>query len=261
MRLLRDWPRPSVEDPDAYLMVDHRDEEAVLLEALSGFLADEDAFTVLEGDEKLRIVHRGVTHDIPLTMTPHDRYVALSSAAAILGDAYRFYLDREYIGSDTHAILIVSARWLAEAPPVPDYLMPLERGVDYFASAPESAPFRIPYFGHAEPSFAANAARMANDRRLGGQGLEVLLSTMLSGKADEAKLVELARSLAADPARSEGKTEAEILAELRAGVGQLVADPAFAASSAAARSSLNELRALTGQPPLGAPAKPWWKFW
>jgi hypothetical protein len=257
------WPASSQDEPDAYLFVDHRDMEDELLAALSEFLSHDDAFEVI-ADEALTVVHRGRRHVIPLTGTPHDRYVALSSASAILDGRYQFYLDRDGLAGDTQAILIVSARWQEAAGSRPDHLISMERGVDYFATAPEGPPFRIPYLGHTEPNFVAAAAEMATQRTTAGQGIDVILSAMLGGQVDESKLRDLARSLAADPKTSGGKNEAEIAAEIRDALREAMADPEIAKPAAEARAALDQVRAMTGQPPLVHPAsasKPWWKFW
>ena len=144
------------------LLIDWRDDEAGIVSVVSDVLRPEDALEAVEheDDEGLSVVWRGSEYVIPLTITPHDRYVAISSLAWILRNHYQFWLLKDSIdGSDTHALLILpladSHRMEAERDEwVKDKLVKLQLGHDYFNG------LAVPYTDHEDnnPDFEAQAA-------------------------------------------------------------------------------------------------------
>ena len=74
-------PRLDYEELEAAcILIDWRDEEAGIIDVVSERLRPEDALEPIEhvDDEGLSVVWRGAEYRIPLTITPHDRYVAIT---------------------------------------------------------------------------------------------------------------------------------------------------------------------------------------
>jgi hypothetical protein len=257
------WPGAvNVEDDEdiIYIYVDHRDEEVGIVAAVSDRLAPDDILTSRTTDDGgLYVTHRGHEVLIPLTLTRHDRYVAISSLAVLLGEHYRFFIETGSLDSDTHAVFVVQASDAREWGAPPEHLEPLVLGVDYFSGHPLSEhAVKIPYLGHVEEGFTQAADAHAQARESAGAVMDDMLGMLLGGELDDSKLREIARHMAKDPsANSElgGMSEDEIISELRAGLGQISKDPDLTL----ARDGLAQLRSLTSG--VAPSAKPWWNFW
>lgn len=141
---------PSEEDDDAYIFIDHREEESFIAMAVSERLAPEHALEVKESDDGISVVHQGVEHAIPLQFSPHDRYTMISSLANLLAEDYRFFLLRPSLDSDTHGLLVARRSDVDGWGATPGHLVPLELGLDYFHDV------RVPYLGGeiAAPRFS-----------------------------------------------------------------------------------------------------------
>lgn len=214
---------PGPDDEDAYVFVDHRSEEEALVGWISERLAPEDALAARADGEQLFVGYRGAEHRIPLTLSPHDRYVAISSLAEVLKERYSFFVLVPSLESDTHGILVAPVAAAERWDPLPDHLYPLDLGYDYFGN------IHVPWLGHEDeaPNFAEESARM----REGSDAFaNLLMSALFSGKTSEAEIRK---------AFSE-TLQAPELKEARKGMDDAMA----------------ELRALTG-----AGRKPWWKLW
>ena len=260
------WPGP--ESDDAYVLVDHRTEESEVVADISARLPFDDRLVPrLTDTGELWVSHQGAEAQIPLTFSPHDRYVAISSVAALLDGRYRFYVEEGTLSGDTHALLVVAASDAASWGPPPPHLRPLVLGRDYFSRGPDEPDgIAVPYLGHPEPDFEASRARIAGERAAGAAMTATLLDAMLAGKMDDAALARVVAGMAKDPrfaAELQGKSEAEVVAELSTAIGQSLHDPEVRKSQAEMLDSLNAVRRMAGASPLphlGAP-KPWWKFW
>lgn len=260
---------PAEDDDDAYVHFDHRALESEIVEAVSKRLAPEHALIPREvhGSEELYVTYRGVEHKLPLTVTPHDRYVAISSIAELLKDHYRFFVLLPSHDTDTHAILVVPIAVAQEWRSLPEHIAPLRLGFDYFHG------IAVPYLNNedAAPNFARESGALASGSAFAG----MLLSAIFSGKADP----KAAAALAKDPATREhspfskdmkGMSEAEIAAEIQKQTEEALRHPQARQLSADIGRSMStfqsELQALMQKEmqrltPDGAPKKPWWKFW
>lgn len=259
---------PERDDDDAYVLVDHRAEECEVVADISARLSPEDRLEPRLTDAgELWVHHQGGEAQIPLTFSPHDRYVAISSVAALLDGRYRIYVEEGSLGGDTHALLVVAASDAATWGPPPPHLRPLVRGRDYFSVGPgEPDGIAIPYLGHPEPGFEASRTRIAGAREAGAAMTGAILDAMLTGRIDDAALAKAAAGMVRDPriaVEMQGKSEAEVAAALKEALGQSLRDPRVQASHAELIDGLNAVRRLTGTPPLerSRPPKPWWKFW
>ena len=108
---------PAADDDDAYIFIDHRQEEGSIVAFVSERLAPADVLA-MRYDEALFVTFRGQEHRIPLTFSRHDRYVAVSSLAELLKDDYRFFVLVPSLDSDTHGLLVVP-RSVAESRSLP----------------------------------------------------------------------------------------------------------------------------------------------
>ncbi|MBK8070687.1 MAG: hypothetical protein IPK34_01120 [Ramlibacter sp.] len=242
---------PAEDDEDAYVFVDHREEETSIVEYVSAQLAPEDALEVDEDDGQITVRHRGQAHAIPLQFSPHDRYVMISSLAELLAGRYRFFVLKPSLDGDTHGLLVVPEADAQGWPTVPDHLLPLDKGYDYFGG------IRVPYLNHedAAPGFEEDRERVAAAKdAMGG-----LVQALFSGKLDASAAALLAQAAMKDPeARkaAEGKTEAELAAEIQQAFGEALSSPELAQNRREMDQALADLKALTNPPP-----KPWWKVW
>lgn len=265
------WPNPLLDDSEdddpRYMFVDHRSEDGEIVRAVANQMPSEHPLDLDDEDEsKVSVTYRGRKVVIPLTNSTHDRYVTISSLAEIVNEDYRFFLEAESLQSDTHALFMAPIAALPSMGPHPRHLLPLKAGFDYFSGDPrQGTAVRVPYLDHTAPDFAADSRSLLNQRRAAGAMTEAILSGLMTGRANPTKIDEIARRVAAEPKlRTEagGRSEAEIAAELRQAIQSALDEPEAKASGREMVSALNELRALTGAPPLPLPKpKPWWKFW
>jgi hypothetical protein len=241
---------PAEDDDDAFVFVDHREEEASIVEYVSEHLAQEDALEVEEDGEQLSVRHRGNSHAIPLKFSPHDRYIMISSLAELLRERYQFFVLKSSLGGDTHGLLVAVHDDVRGWTAVPDHLVPLELGHDYFSG------IRVPYLNHedAAPDFVADREQVADGQAF----MRGYLAATMSGKMDAETATKLARLALKDPeARKayEGDSEAEVAAEIQAAFNEALQSPDVAANRRELNEAMAELKKLT------SPSKPWWKFW
>lgn len=164
---------PAADDDDAYVWVDHREEEVAIVELIAERLDEGDALTWREDGENLFVSYAGKEHRLPLTLTPHDRYVVISSLAALLAERYRFFLHKERLEDDTHGICVARASDVAAWGGVPAHLMSLELGVDYFS--PRA--MRVPYLRKLDnnPNFAVERDAERSEREEAGRNIDAWL--------------------------------------------------------------------------------------
>jgi hypothetical protein len=242
---------PAEDDSDAYVFIDHREEETSIVEYVSARLSPEDVLEVEEDEEQILVSHQGRVHPIPLQLSLHDRYIMISSLAELLRERYQFFLLRPSLGDDTHGLLVVSQSDVRSWDAVPDYLVALELGYDYFNG------IRVPYLNQeaCAPDFDVDRSRVvAGKDALGG-----LVQALFTGKMDANAAAEFARLALNDPeARKaiEGKSDAEVAAEIRQAFNDALASPDMEENRRELDKAMADLKALTRVPP-----KPWWKIW
>lgn len=155
-----------LQDPDAHeeglIWVDHREEEEAIVAAVAEALQDGDDLDSEWRDDVLVVIYQQQEHEIPLTFSPHDRYVAISSLAEMLAANYEFWIQRDSLDGDTHGLLVASRAALAALVPAERKALeasfqPLELGHDYFHG------LRVPYLGHLDhnPHLARESAKQA----------------------------------------------------------------------------------------------------
>ena len=156
------------EDPDdqALLWIDHRDEDDGIIEPLSRSLGDGDEIAVDWRDDDLWATYRGTARRIPLTFTPHDRYVAIGSVAALVKNRYGLYGSKSSLRSDTHGVVVLSHAEVASASDaarraLQEPFTRIEPGTDSFGGP------ALPCVGHEDhnPEFAAQAAAFDQGQR------------------------------------------------------------------------------------------------
>src|SRR5262245_42082032 len=182
---------PAADDEEAYIFIDHREEEESIVLSVSERLAPADALAT-RCDETLFVTFRGQEYRIPLTISPHDRYVAISSLAELLKDHYRFFVLLPSHGSDTHAVLVVPVAVAQGWGSLPEHLAPLRLGFDYFYE------LDVPYLNHE--ASAPNFARESEGARASTNAFsQWLVSGLFSGKADPDASAALAKAALLDP--------------------------------------------------------------
>ncbi|MDX2203034.1 MAG: hypothetical protein NW223_09800 [Hyphomicrobiaceae bacterium] len=244
---------PHPDDEDAYIFVDHRDEEAGIVEQVAARLAPAHALAARDSGEDLLVSYGGAEYRIPLTISRHDRYVAISSLAELLEDDYRFFVLKPSLESDTHGLLVVPVAQARAWRTLPEHLVPLERGYDYFGR------INIPYLHHedAAPHFADESAAA----RAASNAMGRMIESLVTGKMDPAASTELARAamlsreVRAHPDFPKTISEGEIAAEIQKALGEAMHDPEVAQARREMDSAMQELHRLI------RPKKPWWKFW
>lgn len=242
---------PAPDDDTAYVFIDHREEEASIVHAVSDRLAEEHALQVEQLDEQMILRWCGQTHTVPLQMSPHDRYIMISSLAHLLREHYRFFVLVPSLDGDTHGLLVAPVAAVDAWGALPEHLTPLELGHDYFHQV------RVPYLGGEDtaPHFAADRQRVANQ----SDAMAALVQGLFSGKITDDMAARMAAVVASDPAaRSElkGMTEADMAAEMQKAFNEAMASPELAESRRELDAARAGLAAVAGQP-----RKPWWKFW
>jgi hypothetical protein len=242
---------PAEDDDDAFVFIDHREEETAIVEYVSERLAPEDALEVEEDDEQIAVRHRGTLHRVPLQMSPHDRYIMISSLAVMLAGRYRFFLHKPSLDGDTHGLLVVPESDALAWGAVPDHLVPLALGHDYFND------LRVPYLNHETqaPDFDRQRERLASQKvAMGG-----LTEALLTGKMDARVADNLAQLAATD---ADGKPlspeeSRKVADDIRQALDEAMASPEMDAHRRELQAAMSELQGLTRTPP----AKPWWKLW
>ena len=99
---------PAADDDEAYIFVDHRDEESSIVEQVSERLASEHKLSAREDGDDLFVTYCGQRASHPAdAFRAHDRYVAISSLAELLKDRLPrslFWLRAR--ARDTHGLLV-----------------------------------------------------------------------------------------------------------------------------------------------------------
>jgi len=180
---------PAADDQDAYTFVDHREDPVAIIGYVARRLAPEHMLMarVDEDLEHLFANYRGQEHRIPLTLCWHDQYVVISSLAELLLDDYRFFVLAWSLASDTHGLLVVPSSSALAWVPLPEHLIPLQLGFDYFGK------IKIPYLNQedAAPDFARESGAQ-NEMH---DALRQLFSGFVSGKADPGASEALAKAV------------------------------------------------------------------
>jgi len=152
-------------DDPALLWVDHRDEDDGIVASLSRRLGKGDEIAVAWRDDDLWATWRGTSHLIPLTFTPHDRYVAIGSVAELVKERYGLYVRKSSLQGDTHALAVLPHAEVAAASDAARRLLEerftrIEPGIDYFGGP------AVPYVGNEDhnPEFAVQAAAFDQDQ-------------------------------------------------------------------------------------------------
>jgi len=237
---------PAEDDEDAYVFVDHREEETAIVEYVSERLAPEDALEGEDDGERFVLRHRGREHLIPLAFSRHDRYIMIASLAELLRPHYQFFVLNSSLGSDTHGLLIVPRSDVQRWGALPDHLIALDPGYDYFHD------IRVPYLNHesSAPNFDEDRQGVASaNEAMGG-----LVQALFEGKMDSAATAKLSKLAVRDPELA-GQSEAEVSAELQRAFNEALASPEMD-ELRQVKKRLADLKSLANAPP-----KPWWKFW
>jgi hypothetical protein len=240
---------PAADDADAYTGIDHREAPDAIVEYVASLLAPEHVLAARVDDdtEQLYATYRGQEHRIPLTLRWYDQYVVISSLAELLKDDYRFFVLAPSLASDTHALLVAPIADALSWVPLPEHLMPLEFGFDYFGK------IRVPYLNHEDS--APDFARESGAQNEMQDALQQVLSGLLAGKADPGASEALAKAvvthLSIDQLAKipDDASEAELVAEIQKGMQDLLNDPELTDGRREIDYALQELRKLTGAPP------------
>jgi hypothetical protein len=262
-----DWP--AANDVEAveggYVTVEIGNEEDGIVSGFAEFLAPQHPLTSRTDDDQFIATYGGRDYVVPLSYSTHDIYITVSSLAEILRGEYAVFVDRTTVGESFNNLVVAALATLDQRGPLPPHLVPLQVGFDYFTGDPAAgAALAVPYVGHAAPGFAEGQAAHAAKVEGGRAMIDVMLGSVFTGKIDDAKLKVAASALGNMPevkAELGGRPSADIADELRKVMQQALAEPDVAKSVTEARQAMDEVRKLTGQPPLSRPRKPWWKFW
>jgi uncharacterized protein (DUF433 family) len=249
---------PDIDDEEAYLHIDHRDEDEGIVLGISERLAEDDAIVpgdLVEGG--MSVVYRGTNHIVPIAYSPHDRYITISSVAEILRERYSFFVHTPSLASDTHALLIADRAEAVGWRALPSHLAPLDLGFDYFGG------IRVPYLGHtdAAPDFETDKASAVAKRQAGASFME----SMLTGKplspealANMAEVAAMDPRIAADfPGLSREQLTAQIAKEMQQAQGM----PEVKDLQSHIASIPEQIGRVMRQGMAKKDKKPWWKFW
>jgi len=250
---------PAADDDDAYVFFDHRALESEIVLQVAERLAPGHQLWAREDGEDVYVTYRGQEHRLPLTISPHDRYVAVSSLAELLKDDYRFFVFLPSHDTDTHGLLVVPRSAADAWTALPEHLAPLRLGWDYLHQ------LQIPYLNHegSAPNFASErvAARQTSQAFS-----NLMVYGALTGKADPDAVAVLAKLAMTNPKIREqpefpkNLSEAEIAAEIQKAMREALQQPEVKKGRREAEKAMQELWKITGGPP-GRPKRPWWKFW
>jgi hypothetical protein len=245
---------PAADDDDAYVFFDHRALESEIVGQVAERLAPGHALSAREDGEDVYVTYRGREHRLPLTISPHDRYVAVSSLAELLKDEYRFFVFLPSHDTDTHGLLVAHKSDADSWTALPEHLAPLQLGYDYLHQ------LRIPYLNHEDS--APNFARESVAGRAASEAwTNLLIYGVFTGKVEPNAVAALARLAMTDPRIREhpdfprNLSEAEVAAEIRKAMSERLQEPEMKNSRREMDKAWQELRSLTGQ------RRPWWKSW
>ena len=152
-------------DDAALVWIDHRDAEDDIVQWLSLRLDEGDGIAVDWRDDDLWATYRGTAHRIPLTFTPHDRYVAIGSVAELVKERYGVYVRKSSSRGDTCTLALlahaeVAAASEADRQLLDEHFTRVEPGTDYFGG------LAVPHVGNEghNPEFAVQAAALDQER-------------------------------------------------------------------------------------------------
>ncbi len=176
---------------DLLVWIDHREEEDAIVRAISERLDAQDALEAEWRDDGLWVRYHGQQHRLPLTGSALDRYVVISSVAALIADRYAVFFDESSRGDDTHGLLVVSKTDLAFLDEQTRQVLardfsPLELGLDYFGG------IRIPYLGHDDHNPDCLAELQAQQR-----ATEELVRNVMASPTMQQALTDTRREIAA----------------------------------------------------------------
>jgi len=243
-------------DDGAYIVIDRDDEESILVDLIAERLAPEHELFASEDGDDVYVTYRDAEHRIPLAISRHDTYIAISSLAELLEEDYRFFLLVPSLGRDTHRLLVAPAAQAQAWGTLPEHLKPLELGLDYFSE------IKVPYLNHegSAPSFASESQAL----RVKSKAMtDLMVSGILGGgKVDTKASAALAKALMTDPnakqqlGLSQNASEAEVAAQIE----KMMAGAFAAADVRSMQPAIDEtMQAIRN---LGrTPKKPWWKLW
>jgi hypothetical protein len=248
-----------------YIPVEMGWEEIGIVETFAERMGPDDPISARFDDQTFVITFRDKDYLVPLSFSTHDVHITVSSISEIIGDDYSVFVDRHTVGETFNNLVVAAHSTMADRGPLPDHLIPLQPGFDYFTGDPSAgAALAIPYVGHEAPGFAAGMAEHADKVESSKALVDVLLRGMFTGKIDETKLQAAAAGMAKIPevkAELGARSETEVADELRKSMQEAFADKEMSSHLSGLRKGMDELRAMTGNPPLLPPPKPWWKFW
>jgi hypothetical protein len=155
---IEDLLTPDDVQSEAVIWVDHRETEDWIVDQVAEAVAPAHRLEQEFRGDDIYVTYDGAEYRIPLTLSRHDRYVAISSLAAILQRDYDFWLEKDSLGGDTHGFVVLEKNRLdAEEPGVKQAFLekfaPLELGMDYFSG------IAVPYTGNEQhnPDFDKQA--------------------------------------------------------------------------------------------------------
>jgi len=230
---------PGPNDDDAYIYIDHREEDSSIVTYISSLLEPDDILAVNEADEEFFVKHRGIDYTIPLQCSMHDRYITLSSLAEILSDRYNFYLLSPSLESDTHAVTVVTKSVAEKWGKLPDHLQQLDLGYDYFNG------IRIPYLNHegSATKFSADKEIIDSIR----DAADDFFTELLSGQITDKSAKQIARIALSDEGNSNQrivKSEEELAAEIKAEMNEALSGEEIQEALAEFERAMADLRAI-----------------
>jgi hypothetical protein len=263
------WPVNDVDDQgyidEVYIPVEIGYEEEGIVETFAERLGPDDPIASSFDGEAFVITYRDKDYTVPLSFSTHDVHITVSSIAEIIHADYDVFINRHSVGESFNNLVVAARATRAERGPLPDHLIPLQRGFDYFTGDPSAgAALAIPYVGHDASGFAAEMAEHADKVEGSKAMVDALISGMFTGKIDDAKLQAAATAMAKVPevkAELGARSATEVADELRKAMQESFADKEIANHLSGLRKGVDDLRAMTSNPPLIPPPKPWWKFW
>jgi hypothetical protein len=152
---------------DQLVWVDHREEEESIVTAIASTIGMSEHLFAAWKDEDLWVSYKGKEFRLPLTISMHDRYVAISSLAVVLEKDYEFWIQEVSLDCDTHGLRVLErgrVERLAENEKREflERFVPLELGQDYFSG------LKIPYLGKPDnnPSFESESKKYEEETKL-----------------------------------------------------------------------------------------------
>jgi hypothetical protein len=146
----------------ACIVVDWKEEEEEIVKCFARHLPEEKLAPLRKGG-LLWVRYNDRQHQIPLTDSARDQYVAISSLASIVRPKYEVRLLKATLDSDTHALLVLPrATWKFLERQHPKWVRqfrPLRLGKDYFGSG------KVPYVGSVGGEMSRRTPRSTGPRR------------------------------------------------------------------------------------------------